>query len=57
MELDVNQIGNIVSTGNWDNPQRGRIYGIGGVAPACNCCGGGGLETKIMLVYECENDS
>lgn len=44
----VKQLGNIVSTGNWDNPQRGRIYSSEGCSPALNCCGGGGLEPKIV---------
>ena len=44
----VKQLGNIVSTGNWDNPQRGRIYSSEGCSPALNCCGGGGLEPKII---------
>lgn len=44
----VKQIGNIVNTGNWDNPQRGRIYSPEGCSPALNCCGGGGLEPKIV---------
>ena len=49
----VIEIGNIVHTGNWDSPQRGRIYSVFGIAPCCNCCGGGGLETKILeIVYE-----
>lgn len=43
----VKQLGNIVSTGNWDNPQRGRIYSSEGCSPALNCCGGG-LEPKIV---------
>ncbi len=46
----VNQLGNIVNTGNWDNPQRGRIYSSKGCSPALNCCGGGGLEPKILQV-------
>lgn len=46
----VKQIGNIVNTGNWDNPQRGRIYSSDGCSPALNCCGGGGLEPKIVQV-------
>mgnify|MGYP005767621391 CR=1 FL=1 len=45
---NVKQIGNIVSTGNWDNPQRGRIYSADGCSPALNTCGGGGLEPKIV---------
>lgn len=44
----VKQIGNIVSTGNWDNPQRRRIYSADGCSPSLNCCGGGGLEPKIV---------
>ena len=44
----VKQLGNIVSTGNWDNPQRGRIYSSEGCSPTLNCCGGGGLEPKIV---------
>lgn len=47
----VIQVGNIVSTGNWDNPQRGRIYSPEGICPALNTCQGGGLEPKIILGY------
>lgn len=47
----VIQIGNIVNTGNWDNPQRGRIYSADGCSPALNCCQGGGLEPKIVNNY------
>ena len=47
-ENAVKQVGNIVNTGNWDNPQRGRIYSSEGCSPALNCCGGGGLEPKII---------
>lgn len=47
-ENAVKQIGNIVNTGNWDNPQRGRIYSSEGCSPALNCCGGGGLDPKII---------
>lgn len=42
------QLGNIVNTGNWDNPQRGRIYSPSGISPALNTVGGGGLEPKIV---------
>ena len=45
----VSQVGNIVNTGNFKNPQRGRIYSPDGVSPALNCCGGGGLEPKVLL--------
>lgn len=49
-ENAVKQVGNIVDTGNWNNPQRGRIYSADGCSPALNCCGGGGLEPKIVQV-------
>ena len=45
----VKQVGNIVNTGNWDNPQRGRIYSPDGISPSLNTCGGGGLEPKIAI--------
>lgn len=48
VEKKVKQIGNIVTTGNWKNPQRGRIYGVDGISPALNTVGGGGLEPKIV---------
>lgn len=41
------QVGNIVDTGNFDNPQRGRIYSQEGISPALNTVGGGGQEPKI----------
>lgn len=48
VEPKVIQLGNIVSTGNWDNPQRGRIYSSEGCSSALNTCQGGGLEPKIL---------
>jgi DNA (cytosine-5)-methyltransferase 1 len=48
VEPKVIQVGNIVNTGNWDNPQRGRIYSPSGISPALNTVGGGGLEPKIF---------
>lgn len=51
VEPKVIQLGNIVSTGNWDNPQRGRIYSSEGCSPALNTCQGGGLEPKITEGY------
>lgn len=42
------QIGNIVSTGNFKNPQRGRIYDPLGIAPTLNTMTGGGLTPKIL---------
>lgn len=44
----VIQVGNIVNTGNWDNPQRGRIYSPNGLSLALNTMQGGGLEPKIL---------
>lgn len=55
VEPKVIQVGNIVSTGNWDNPQRGRIYSSKGCCPALNTMQGGGLEPKI-LEEKCKND-
>ena len=49
VENRIIQVGNIVSTGNWDNPQRGRIYSTEGLSPALNTVGGGGLEPKIVI--------
>lgn len=53
LEPKVQQVGNIVHTGNWDNPQRGRIYSAEGLSPTLNCMQGGGLEPKIIepMVY------
>lgn len=48
-EAKIQQVGNIVSTGNWGNPQRGRIYSSEGLSPALNTVGGGGLEPKIVI--------
>lgn len=55
--VEVIQVGNIVDDTEigFKNPQRGRIYSIEGLAPCLNCCGGGGLEPKIV-VYEAERD-
>lgn len=50
VEPKVIQVGNIVSTGNFDNPQRGRIYSSEGCSPALNTCQGGGLEPKIVTL-------
>lgn len=47
-EKKIKQVGNIVSTGNFANPQRGRVYDPSGISPTLNTCGGGGLEVKIV---------
>ena len=49
---EVDEIGNIVKTGNWNSPQRGRIYSTEGICPCLNCMQGGGLEPKILEVYD-----
>lgn len=46
--LKIMQVGNIVDTGNFDNPQRGRIYDPEGLSPALNTMQGGGLEPKFI---------
>tara|TARA_R100000781_G_scaffold97128_2_gene61020 strand:- start:686 stop:1900 length:1215 start_codon:yes stop_codon:yes gene_type:complete len=48
-QLDsIIQIGNIVNTGNFSNPIRGRIYSKDGLSPCLNTCSGGGHEPKIL---------
>lgn len=51
IEPQIIQLGNIVDTGNFDNPQRGRIYSPSGISPALNTVSGGGLEPKITEGY------
>lgn len=51
IEPKVIQVGNIVDSGNWDNPQRGRVYSSDGCSQALNTCQGGGLEPKITEGY------
>lgn len=29
-----------------------RVYAVKGIAPACNTCGGGGLQPKIFVEYD-----
>ena len=53
------EIGNTVQTGNWNSPQRGRVYSIYGICPTLNTVGGGGLEPKIIEIvhYECSKSN
>ena len=44
----VIQLGNIVSTGNWDNPQAGRVYSTDDISPTLNTMQGGQREPKIV---------
>lgn len=47
----VKQVGNISDcSGNWKNPQVGRIYSTDGCSPTLNTCGGGSHEPKILQV-------
>lgn len=45
---EIKQVGNIVTTGNYSNPLRGRIYSSSGISPSLNCVSGGGHEVKIV---------
>lgn len=45
------QIGNVYQT-QFDNPTRGRVYSVNGLAPTINTCGGGGLQPMILECYE-----
>ena len=47
----VLEIGNVVKTGSWDSPQRGRVYLTYGVSPCLNT-GGAELQGRIIEVYE-----
>lgn len=44
----VVQLGNIVNTGNWDNPQAGRVYSTDDINPTLNTMQGGQREPKIL---------
>ena len=46
---DVEQVGNFIHTGNFSNPQRGRVYDANALSPSLNTCGGGGQEVKIIV--------
>lgn len=44
----IMQIGNFVTTGNFRNPQRGRVYDPEGLAPTLHSVGGGGTMPHII---------
>lgn len=44
----VIQLGNIVNTSNWDNPQAGRVYSSDDISPTLNTMQGGQREPKIL---------
>ena len=48
-EDKIIQVGNIVDTGNWENPQRGRVYSPEGISPTVVTVTGGGLEAKVLI--------
>ena len=54
---EIYQVGSLANqiTSTRDNPQRYRVYMIGGVSPALNCAQGGGLNPYVIV--EVENDS
>ena len=45
------QIGNVYQS-QFDNPTRGRVYSVKGLAPTINTCGGGGLQPMILEIDE-----
>jgi DNA (cytosine-5)-methyltransferase 1 len=51
-ENKINKIGNLDIEGRHESATR--VYGIDGIGPALNTCGGGGLETKIAIPTVCE---
>lgn len=54
--MEVKQIGNLENTGNWDDPQKGRVYLNSGISPYMNGIGGGGnLEPKIIAAMRGRN--
>ena len=50
-EKKIIQIGNVYQT-QFDNPTRGRVYSVKGLAPTINTCGGGGRQPMILESYE-----
>ena len=50
-EKKIIQIGNVYQT-QFDNPTRGRVYSVKGLAPTINTCGGGGHQPMILESYE-----
>ena len=43
----VIQVLNIVEEAGFSNPQRGRVYSVEGISPACNCNGGAIEKLKL----------
>lgn len=63
IEAKVIQVGNIVDSGNFNNPQRGRVYSPIGISPTIDTMGGGNTEPKIIIgsaqksEYQTEKDT
>lgn len=55
MKAKVMQVMNLLPNTKFKNCHRGRVYSTEGIAPCLNCCGGGGLEPKIIVYVEQEN--
>ena len=51
--MEVRQIGNFLTCGSWDNPQCGRVYDTGGIAPAITS--GGGTVPCIITETEAKH--
>lgn len=48
MEPKIIQVGNFLDDKGFENPQRGRVYDINGLAPNIDTFQGGGREPKII---------
>lgn len=48
-KINIQQIGNIDSRENYDNPQTGRIFSIDGISPALTTMQGGRREPKVLI--------
>ena len=49
LEVCVKQVGNIVDSSGWDNPQRGRVYATDGCCPTLNTCQGGNWNQRVRI--------
>lgn len=53
---EVKQVANLIEEGgNFQNPQRGRVYNTEGIAPTICTYGGGNLEPKIIVAMRGRN--
>ena len=58
LDNEVYQVGSLAHqiTSTRDNPQRYRVYLVGGVSPTLNCAQGGGLNPYIITEDNDGND-